>query len=149
MSNLIPLTLEWFPKDNDYLAGEETCYIDLDLALQLMEINKEKDPTFAYDYKVPKKFAKKLQTYYTHKMDLEKYNYFVGSYTQDTIEPRHVKYLDTDAWKVMKMVFKDLQEHRDIKCILKEDYVIGFILDILKENKVLSQDSLKPSSKSH
>jgi len=149
MSNLISLTLEWFLKGKDCLEGRETCHIELDLALRLMEINNKQDPTFAYDYKVSKESAKKLQNYYHHKIDLGKYDYFVGSYTDVPIEPRHVKYLDTDAWKVMKMVFRDLQEHKDIKCILEEDYVIGFMLDILKENKILSQDSVKSPSKSH
>lgn len=142
------ILLEWYEKEGDAFLGEEQiCLTDEELAERMGF--KEKYPSFVGgSYPIKKKDLKVLQPLVNHKIELDKYDYFVCSRSIGYIEPRHVKYLDTGAWKVMKMVFKDLQKHKDIKCMMKEDYVIGFILDVLKENKILSQDSLESLSKS-
>ena len=142
------ILLEWYEKEGSALLGEEQIYLTDEELAERMGF-KEKYPPFVGNmYRIRKKDIKVLQPLVSHKIDADKYAYFVCSVSLKPIEPRHIKYLDTDAWEVMKMVFKDLQEHKDIECILEEDYVIGFILDILKENKILSQDSLESSSKS-
>jgi hypothetical protein len=139
----------WFEKHGDKLIGEEKLPISMEKICSILDLDIELYPLVGVSRPVPWEKVHLLQPYLKHQFDFEHYAYFVESYTTDPIEPRHVKYLDTDAWKVMKMVFKDLQEHKDIKCILEEDYVIGFMLDILKENKILSQNSVKSPSKSH
>jgi|GEM_PF-4685232 len=136
MTQIIPLTLEWFSLRNDLLVGEETCHIDLDLALSLIEINKDYDPVIAYGYKVDENISKKVQKYFIHQINLHKFNYFLCSYSHN-LEPRHVKYIDKPVWHTLKSVFKDLQEHGDIKCILDEDYVLGYLLDSLAYNNIV------------
>lgn len=143
------ILLEWYEKEGDAFLGEEQIYLTDEELAKRMGFKELYPPFVGGGYPIKKKDLKILQELVNHKIELSEHAYFICSRSIGYVEPRHVKYLNTDAWKVMKMVFKDLQKHKDIKCMMKEDYVIGFILDVLKENKILSQDSVESSSKSH
>jgi hypothetical protein len=134
------ILLEWYQKGGKIVGEEQIHLTDEELA-ERMKL-KEIYPFAGGMYPIKKKRLKVIQPLVHHVIELDKYNYYVCSRSLVLAEAPHIKYLNTDVWKVMKMAFNNLQEHGDIKCILKEDYVIGHILDILKENKVLSQDSL-------
>ena len=83
MSEIIPLVLEWFPKNgkNDYIVGEEVICIDLDLAIKLINIDKEFDPIFADSYKLNIDISRKIQKYFEHRINFKKFIYFATSYS--------------------------------------------------------------------
>lgn len=143
------ILLEWYEKEGNKFLGEEQIYLTDEELAKRMGFKDLYPPFVGSSYLIKKKDIKIIQPLVKNKIELSKYSYFICSRSLVLAEAPHVKYLNTDVWEVMKMTFKNLQEHGDIKCILKEDYVIGHILDILKENKILSEDSLKSPPKSH
>ena len=129
------ILLEWYRKGGK-IAGEEQIHLSAEELAERMGL-KETYPFSGGMYPIKKTRLKIIQPLVSHIIKLDKYHYYVCGRSIGPIEPRHVKYLNTDVWQVMKLAFKDLQEHNDIECILKEDYVIGYILDLLKVNNVL------------
>jgi hypothetical protein len=138
------ILLEWYQKGGK-IVGEEQIHLTNEELAERMRL-KEVYPFAGGMYPIKKKRLKVIQPLVNHIIELDKYNYYVCSRALVLPETPHIKYMNTDAWKVMKMAFKDLQEHKDIKCMLKEDYVIGFILDMLRTNKILFQDDSNPYS---
>jgi|Laugrefa1bdmlbdn_1035148.scaffolds.fasta_scaffold23828_2 hypothetical protein len=84
MPNLVPLTLEWFAKNSGHLVGEETYCLELEVALDLMGIDKDYDPIIAYGYKVSQEIATRVQKYYKNRINLDEFNYFLCSYSDYT-----------------------------------------------------------------
>ncbi len=80
--NLICLTLEWCRFDEDLISGTEDTCIDLELAIKIIGVNKEYDPVMAEGgYEIKPHMLKELQPYFQHKIDLSKYQYFIGRYS--------------------------------------------------------------------
>ncbi len=53
------------------------------------------------------------------------------------------RYVDTEAWKILKLAFDNLEKNKDIELHTREEYVIGYILKIIKDNKlVLIRESI-------
>lgn len=81
MDKLIALTLEWYQKKGKKILGEETVCVNMLDVVQVLNINLEIDPLISDMYEVKKESGKKLQKFYKHIICTEKYDYFIGRYS--------------------------------------------------------------------
>lgn len=131
------ILLEWYAKGQDTQTGKEQIHLTKEELAHRMKFTAKYPPFVGGVYPLKKRHLKIIQSLVNHDINLDENDYFIGSVSLNA-KPTYTKYLGTDAWKYLRWAIRDLKKHNEIKLILKEECVIGFILNVLETNEVLS-----------
>ena len=86
MNTTLVRYIEWYKKEGNtsIVGSEDITHIEVEFFKNDLHIvGDDNDPDLLYAvYDVPEEHAQKLQPFVQHKIDLEKYDYFIGCYTK-------------------------------------------------------------------